>query len=153
MCGVQGGETGRVVNMLDQGVLNQTTNVLSYTLSKSGLWTLNRTLALALAPRIRVNGIGPGPTLRSERQTDSQFLAQWQAVPLARPTGTEEICAAIRFILETPSMTGQMLAPDGGEHLGWAQASRGAIPDDRQSVGQGKGGAGRVDQGGWRTIK
>src|SRR3546814_11395680 len=118
MCGVQGGETGRVVNMLDQGVLNQTTNVLSYTLSKSGLWTLNRTLALALAPRIRVNGIGPGPTLRSERQTDSQFLAQWQAVPLARPTGTAEVCPPALFILETPSLNSHILAPDACQHLG-----------------------------------
>src|SRR3546814_17779439 len=130
MCGVQGGETGRVVNMLDQGVLNQTTNVLSYTLSKSGLWTLTRTLALALAPRIRVNGIGPEPTLRSERQTDSQFLAQWQAVPLARPTGPAEICAAIPFILETPSITGQMLALAGGEPTGWGAATTTAHPQD-----------------------
>ncbi|HET8728880.1 MAG TPA: SDR family oxidoreductase [Alphaproteobacteria bacterium] len=124
------GRHGNVVNMLDQRVLNLTPHFLSYTLSKSGLWTLTRTLALALAPRIRVNGIGPGPAMRSERQTEEQFRAQWEAVPLARATRPAEICAAIRFILEAPSLTGQILALDGGEHLGWAQASRGIVPEE-----------------------
>jgi NAD(P)-dependent dehydrogenase (short-subunit alcohol dehydrogenase family) len=124
------GMTANVVNMLDQRVLNLTPHFLSYTLSKSGLWTLTRTLALALAPRIRVNGIGPGPTLRSNRQTEAQFRAQWEAVPLARPTEPAEICAAIRFILETPSLTGQILALDGGEHLGWAQPRDGFVPEE-----------------------
>ncbi len=115
------GSTGAIINMLDQRVWNLTPNFLSYTVGKSGLWTLTRTLALALAPRIRVNGIGPGPTLPSMRQTDAQFRRQWQSMPLQRATTPEEICDAVRFILGARSMTGQMLALDGGQHLGWAQ--------------------------------
>lgn len=119
---------GVVVNMLDQRVWNLTPHFLSYTVSKAALWTLTQTLALALAPRIRVMGIGPGPTLRNPRQTAAHFRQQWQAVPLGRPTDPAEICAALRFILDTPSLTGQMIALDGGEHLAWAQPSRGIVP-------------------------
>jgi NAD(P)-dependent dehydrogenase (short-subunit alcohol dehydrogenase family) len=95
--------------------------------AKSGLWTLTRTLALALAPRIRVNGIGPGPTLPSPRQTPEQFARQCQAMPLGRGTTLAEICDALRFILDAPAMTGQMIALDGGQHLGWAQAPRSEV--------------------------
>lgn len=119
---------GNVVNLLDQRVWNLTPHFLSYTVSKSALWTLTRTLAMALAPRIRVNGIGPGPTLRNERQTEAHFAAQWEAVPLARPTAPAEVAEAMRFILRASAMTGQMIAVDGGEHLGWAQPSRGMVP-------------------------
>ncbi len=101
---------------------------LSYTVAKIGLWTLTRTLAQALAPKIRVNGIGPGPTLKSDRQSEEHFAQQWDAVPLRRSTSPQEICDAIRFILSAPAMTGQMIALDGGEHLGWAQPSRGIVP-------------------------
>jgi NAD(P)-dependent dehydrogenase (short-subunit alcohol dehydrogenase family) len=111
---------GAIVNLLDERVRNLTPHFVSYTLSKAGLWTLTRTMALALAPRIRVNGIGPGPTLPSPRQTDAQFRRQWTAMPLGRGTTPEEIAAAVRFILAAPSMTGQMIALDGGQHLGWA---------------------------------
>ena len=121
---------GNIVNLLDQRVWNLTPHFLSYTVSKSALWTLTRTLAMALAPRIRVNGIGPGPTLRNERQTEEHFAQQWQSVPLARPTGSEEIANTIRYILKTPSLTGQMIALDGGEHLGWAQPRRGFVPTE-----------------------
>lgn len=120
--------TGNVVNILDQRVWNLTPFFLSYTVSKSALWTLTRTLAMGLAPRIRVNGIGPGPTLKSERQTDEHFIAQWNRVPLKRGTTPAEICACIRFILSAPALTGQMIALDGGEHLGWAQPEMGFIP-------------------------
>jgi NAD(P)-dependent dehydrogenase (short-subunit alcohol dehydrogenase family) len=116
---------GVVVNMLDERVWNLTPYFLSYTLAKSALWTLTRTAALALAPRIRVNGIGPGPTLPSPRQSPEQFLERCRAMPLKRGTSPEEIAAALRFILAAPAMTGQMIALDGGEHLGWAP-SRGA---------------------------
>jgi NAD(P)-dependent dehydrogenase (short-subunit alcohol dehydrogenase family) len=116
---------GVIVNMLDQRVWNLTPYFLSYTVAKMGLWTLTRTLALALAPRIRVNGIGPGPTLPSPRQTTEQFAQQCRAMPLGRGTTLEEICSAVRFILDTPAMTGQMIALDGGQHLGWAQPARG----------------------------
>jgi len=111
---------GDVINIIDQRVWNLTGSFTSYTVSKAALWTLTRTLALALAPRIRVNAVGPGPTLPSQRQTEDQFQRQWQAVPLARQVQPQEICDAIRFILDAPSMTGQMIALDGGQHLGWA---------------------------------
>jgi NAD(P)-dependent dehydrogenase (short-subunit alcohol dehydrogenase family) len=125
----EGGE-GNIVNLLDQRVWKLTPYFLSYTVAKSGLWTLTRTLALALAPRIRVNGIGPGPTLPSERQTAEQFRQQQLAVPLRHGATPEEIAAAVRFILASPSMTGQMIALDGGEHLGWAQSSRGFVASE-----------------------
>ena len=122
------GATGCVVNILDQRVWNLTPYFLSYTVSKSALWTLTRTLAMALAPRIRVNAIGPGPTLRNERQTEDHFAAQCQRVPLVRGTTPEEICQGVRFILGAPALTGQMIALDGGEHLGWAQPASGFVP-------------------------
>jgi len=121
------GAEGNIVNLLDQRVWKLTPYFLSYTVAKSGLWTLTQTLALALAPRIRVNGIGPGPTLPSARQTDEQFRQQQLAVPLRHGPTPEEIAATLRFILATPSMTGQMIALDGGEHLGWAQPGRGFV--------------------------
>jgi NAD(P)-dependent dehydrogenase (short-subunit alcohol dehydrogenase family) len=114
---------GVVVNLLDERVWNLTPYFVSYTLTKDALWTLTRTMALALAPRIRVNGIGPGPTLPSARQSDEQFLERCQSLPLQRGTSPEEIGAALRFILAAPAMTGQMIALDGGEHLGWAQGN------------------------------
>jgi NAD(P)-dependent dehydrogenase (short-subunit alcohol dehydrogenase family) len=116
--------SGVVVNMLDERVWSLTPYFMSYTLSKSGLWTLTRTLALALAPRIRVNAIGPGPTLPSPRQSPQQFRRQYQQMPLGRGTSPQEIAAALRFILAAPAMTGQMIALDGGQHLGWAQPRR-----------------------------
>lgn len=117
---------GAVVNMIDQRVWNLTPYFTSYTLSKAGLWTLTRTLALALAPRIRVNAIGPGPTLPSPRQSDQQFREQFARTPLRRPTSPAEICAALRFILAAPALTGQMIALDGGQHLGWTQEAAGS---------------------------
>jgi len=114
---------GIIINMLDQRVWNLTPYFLSYTISKAGLWTLTQTLALALAPRIRVNGIGPGPALPSARQTDAEFARQCTSLPLGRGTSPEEICAAVRFLLAAPSVTGQMIALDGGQHLAWAQGA------------------------------
>jgi NAD(P)-dependent dehydrogenase (short-subunit alcohol dehydrogenase family) len=121
------GATGNIVNILDQRVWKLTPYFLSYTVAKMGLWTLTRTLALALAPQIRVNGVGPGPTLPSPRQTPEQFARQCAAMPLGRGTTPAEICAAIRFILSAPALTGQMIALDGGEHLGWAVPTRGFV--------------------------
>jgi NAD(P)-dependent dehydrogenase (short-subunit alcohol dehydrogenase family) len=114
---------GAVINLLDERVWNLTPYFVSYTVSKMGLWTLTRTMALALAPRIRVNGIGPGPTLPSPRQTQEHFARQSAELPLQRGTSPEEIAAAVRFVLAAPAMTGQMIALDGGQHLGWAQAA------------------------------
>jgi len=119
-----------VINVIDQRVWNLTGSFTSYTVSKAALWTLTRTLALALAPRVRVNAVGPGPTLPSPRQSEEQFRRQWQAVPLARQVNPREICEAIRFILDAPSMTGQMIALDGGQHLGWAPSGRTKAADE-----------------------
>lgn len=119
---------GVIVNLIDQRVWNLTPYFLTYTLSKTGLWTLTQTLALALAPRIRVNAIGPGPTLKSERQSEEQFRMQWDATPLQHGATPGEIAAGVRYILAAHSMTGQMIALDGGEHLGWAQPGRGFVP-------------------------
>jgi NAD(P)-dependent dehydrogenase (short-subunit alcohol dehydrogenase family) len=118
---------GLIVNLLDQRVWNLTPYFVSYTLSKAGLWTLTQTMALALAPRIRVNGIGPGPTVPSARQSSEQFIEQCRSVPLQRGTSPMEIGAALRFLLAAPAITGQMLALDGGQHLGWAQPRQSSV--------------------------
>ena len=121
---------GAVINLLDERVWNLTPYFVSYTVSKMGLWTLTRTMALALAPRIRVNGIGPGPAVPSPRQTPEHFARQSAELPLRRGTTPEEIAAATRFILAAPAMTGQMIALDGGQHLGWAQAAGRPPPEE-----------------------
>lgn len=115
------GLEGNVVNIIDQRVWNLTPHFLTYTLSKAGLWTLTQTLAQALAPRIRVNAIGPGPVLPSSRQSEKAFIEQWSSLPMRRNITREEIVDAVRFIIDAPSMTGQMIALDGGQHLGWCQ--------------------------------
>ena len=112
---------GAVINMIDQRVWNLTPHFLSYTVSKSGLWTLTRSLALALAPRIRVNAIGPGPVLPSQRQSQAQFDRQCAMMPLGRGAEPRDICQAVDFLLNARSVTGQMIAVDSGQHLGWAQ--------------------------------
>jgi NAD(P)-dependent dehydrogenase (short-subunit alcohol dehydrogenase family) len=119
-----------VVNMLDQRVWSLTPHFVSYTVSKAALWALTQTMALALAPRIRVNGIGPGPALPSPRQTREQFDRQAASVPLHRGTGPEEVARALLAILALPAMTGQMIALDGGQHLQWAPAGTdGPLPE------------------------
>jgi len=117
------GLQGNIVNIIDQRVENLTPHFTSYTVSKAGLWTITQTLAQALAPAIRVNAISPGPVLPSPRQSKEEFEKQYAATPLARSVETDEICAAVRFILAAPSLTGQMITIDSGQHLGWAQAS------------------------------
>jgi NAD(P)-dependent dehydrogenase (short-subunit alcohol dehydrogenase family) len=112
--------SGLIINLIDQRVWNLTPHYITYTLSKFGLWGLTQTMALALAPRIRVNAIGPGPTLCSAHQSEEQFIQQCQKTPLQQGGTPEEICAAIRFLVEAPSVTGQMIALDGGQHLGWS---------------------------------
>ncbi len=109
--------TGNVINILDQRVWNLTPYFMSYTLTKSALWTLTQTSAMALAPRIRVNAIGPGPTLPSPRQSDDEFRRQAKSTLLQRAVDLEDIARAVAFILETPSLTGQMVALDSGQHL------------------------------------
>ncbi len=110
-----------VINIIDQRVWNLTSYFTTYTLSKAALWTMTQTLALALAPGFRVNAIGPGPTLASVRQTDEAFRRQWTSTPLSRRVEPKEIGETVGFILDAPSLTGQMIALDGGQHLGWRQ--------------------------------
>lgn len=113
------GQHGAIINIIDQRVLKLTPRFLSYTISKSALWTATKVLAQALAPRIRVNAIGPGPTLRNDHQDEADFVRQQNATLLGRGPNPEEIADAIRFILDAPAMTGQMIALDGGQHLAW----------------------------------
>ena len=113
------GAHGNIVNIIDQRVWRPTPQFFSYSVSKAGLWAVTQRLAQALAPRIRVNAVGPGPVLRSIHQSASDFDAEAGATLLGRGTTPEEIAAAIRFILDAPAMTGQMIALDGGQHLAW----------------------------------
>ena len=108
---------GNIINIIDQRVWKLTPDFFSYTISKAGLWTATRTLAQALSPHIRVNAIGPGPVLQSVHQTPQEFAAEQAATLLKRGPSPEEIAAAVRFILSSPSMTGQMIALDAGQHL------------------------------------
>jgi NAD(P)-dependent dehydrogenase (short-subunit alcohol dehydrogenase family) len=124
------GAEGVVVNLLDQRVLSLTPHFVTYTLSKAGLWALTQQLALALAPRVRVVGIGPGPALPSPRQTEAQFARQCASVPLRRGTSPEEIGRALRAVLALPSLTGQVLCLDGGQHLQWSPAQPGGAPEE-----------------------
>jgi NAD(P)-dependent dehydrogenase (short-subunit alcohol dehydrogenase family) len=111
--------TGCVVNMIDQRVHKLTPEFMTYTIAKMGLWAFTRTAAQALAPRIRVNGIGPGPTLQGARQSAEHFAAQRAATPLGRGASPADMVAALRYILSADALTGQMLALDGGQHLAW----------------------------------
>lgn len=120
--GLPDGVEGNVINIIDQRVWNLTPEFFSYTISKAGLWTATRTLAQALAPRVRVNAIGPGPVLASVHQTPEEFAAECASTLLGRGPESEEIPAAVRFILSARSMTGQMIALDGGQHLLWEGA-------------------------------
>lgn len=108
-----------VVNLIDQRVLKLTPEFMTYTLAKMGLWALTRTAAQALAPDIRVNAIGPGPTLQGARQSAEHFARQRAATVLQRGADPEGICAALGYFLDAPAVTGQMLCVDGGQHLGW----------------------------------
>jgi NAD(P)-dependent dehydrogenase (short-subunit alcohol dehydrogenase family) len=110
---------GLIVNMIDQRVHKLTPEFMTYTLAKMGLWALTQTSAQGLAPHVRVNGIGPGPTLQGGRQSDSHFARQRAATVLKRGANPADITAALGFFLDSPAVTGQMIAVDGGQHLGW----------------------------------
>lgn len=110
---------GQVVHVIDQRVLRPTPKFFSYTLAKSALWTATRTMAQALAPRIRVNAVGPGPTFANTRQSAEDFARQTAAVPLGHGPAPEEFGRAVRFLADMPSVTGQMICLDGGQHLAW----------------------------------
>lgn len=108
-----------VVNMLDQRVLKPTPEFMTYSLAKSALWSLTRTTAQALAPAIRVNAIGPGPTIRGTRQSEAHFARQRAATILGRGADEDDVTAALLYLLEAKSVTGQLICTDGGQHLGW----------------------------------
>ncbi len=108
-----------VVNMIDQRVLKLTPEFMTYTIAKMGLWALTRTAAQALAPAVRVNAIGPGPTLQGDRQSAAHFAAQRAATILNRGANRDDITAALGYFLDAPAVTGQLLCIDGGQHLTW----------------------------------
>lgn len=108
-----------VVNMIDQRVHKLTPEFMTYTLAKMGLWALTRTAAQALAPAVRVNAIGPGPTLRGARQTEDHFARQRAATILQRGANPSDVTRALDFFLNSPAVTGQIICVDGGQHLGW----------------------------------
>lgn len=110
---------GLVINMIDQRARKLTPEFMTYTLAKMGLWTLTRTAAQALAPRVRINAIGPGPTLQAARQSDAHFAAQRVNTILGRGANESDILQALRYFLSSPAVTGQLLCVDGGQHLGW----------------------------------
>jgi NAD(P)-dependent dehydrogenase (short-subunit alcohol dehydrogenase family) len=116
------GADGAIVNLLDQRLLKPTPEFLSYGVSRAGLYWLTVTLAQALAPRIRVNAVAPGPTLRAARQTEAHFQRQQAATILGRGSTPADIAAATRYLLEAHAVTGQMIAVDGGQHLNWRTA-------------------------------
>ncbi|MFG6581177.1 SDR family oxidoreductase [Sulfitobacter sp. 1A13191] len=110
---------GLIVNMIDQRVLSLTPEFMSYTIAKMGLWAMTRTTAQALAPAIRVNGIGPGPTLQGQHQTEEVFAQERRDTVLERGVNLEDITAALGYFLDAPAVTGQLICADGGEHLKW----------------------------------
>lgn len=108
-----------IINLIDQRVWNLNPQFFTYTLSKSALWSATQTLAQALAPNIRVNAIGPGPTLRSVHQSNDEFAAETEATLTQNGSSPEEIIRALRYLVSAQSVTGQMIASDGGQHLLW----------------------------------
>lgn len=115
----QAANGGCVVNLLDQRVLKPDPRFFSYALSRNGLWWATRTMAQALAPRVRVNGVGPGPTLPSIHQTAEDFAAEAAGTLLEKPGSPEAVAAAVRWLVDSDLVTGQMIAVDGGQHLAW----------------------------------
>lgn len=111
--------TGLIVNMIDQRVRKLTPEFMTYTLAKMGLWAMTQTTAQALAPAIRVNAIGPGPTLQGSRQSAQHFADQRSNTVLGRGANPADITAALGYFLDAPAVTGQLLCVDGGQHLGW----------------------------------
>ncbi|TMV10302.1 SDR family oxidoreductase [Ruegeria sediminis] len=111
--------TGLIINMVDMRVRKLTPEFMSYTIAKMGLWALTRTAAQALSPTIRVNAIGPGPTLQGYRQSEAHFAAQRSSTILERGANPSDVTAALGYFLDAPAVTGQLLCVDGGQHLGW----------------------------------
>jgi NAD(P)-dependent dehydrogenase (short-subunit alcohol dehydrogenase family) len=110
---------GQIVNIVDQRVLRPNPQFFSYSLSKAALWWATQTMAQELAPRIRVNAIGPGPVLPSVHQAPGEFEREAAGTPLQRPVELDDLTAALRYLIDATSVTGQMIAVDAGQHLGW----------------------------------
>ena len=113
------GKNNNIINIIDQRVFKLTPFFFSYTISKTGLYTLTKTSAMSLAPNIRVNGIAPGPTLKNKRQSESHFRKQYLATPLKRKVDVSQICNAVDFLIKNISITGQVIAVDSGQNLNW----------------------------------
>ena len=113
------GKNNNIINIIDQRVFKLTPYFFSYTISKTGLYTLTKTSAMSLAPNIRVNGIAPGPTLKNKRQSEKHFKKQYMATPLKRQVDVEHICNAVDFFIKNKSITGQVISVDSGQSLNW----------------------------------
>ena len=113
------GKNNNVINIIDQRVFKLTPYFFSYTLSKTGLYTLTKTSAMSLAPKIRVNGIAPGPTIKNKRQSEIHFKKQYLATPLKKQVNVDEISSAVDFFIKTSSITGQVISIDSGQSLNW----------------------------------
>ena len=113
------GKNNNIVNIIDQRVFKLTPYFFSYTISKTGLYTLTKTSAMSLAPNIRVNGIAPGPTIKNQRQSEKHFKKQYLATPLKKQVDVKHICNTVDFFIKNKSITGQVLAVDSGQNLNW----------------------------------
>ena len=113
------GKSNNIINIIDQRVFKLTPYFFSYTISKTGLYTLTKTSAMSLAPNIRVNGIAPGPTIKNKRQSTKHFKKQYMATPLKRQVDVEQICNAVDFFIKNRSITGQVISVDSGQSLNW----------------------------------
>ena len=113
------GKNNNIINIIDQRVFKLTPYFFSYTISKTGLYTLTKTSAMSLAPNVRVNGIAPGPTLKNKRQSEKHFKKQYMATPLKRQVDVEQICDAVDFFIKNRSITGQVISIDSGQSLNW----------------------------------
>ena len=113
------GKNGNIINIIDQRIFKLTPFFFSYTISKTGLYTLTKTSAMSFAPKIRVNGIAPGPTIKNKRQSVKHFKKQYLSTPLRKQVKVEEICNAVDFLIKNRSITGQVIAVDSGQSLNW----------------------------------
>ena len=123
-------KNGDIINILDQRVLNISPYFTSYTISKSALHTLTKSLALSLAPKIKVNAVAPGPTLKSIRQSKEEFRKQIKRTPLQNQVSLNAINSAINFLIKNNSITGQTIMVDSGQNLGWAHTKSKKFIDD-----------------------
>tara|TARA_B100000700_G_scaffold310112_1_gene390280 strand:- start:390 stop:1139 length:750 start_codon:yes stop_codon:yes gene_type:complete len=112
-------KVSNIINIIDQRIFNLTPYFMSYTISKSGLQTLTKTMAMRLAPNIKVNGIAPGPTIKSKRQSDKHFKDQVLSTLLKQAVQLEDICETVDFLINNSSVTGQIIAVDSGQNLSW----------------------------------